>query len=51
MGVHGDDPRGQPSLEGVHGVQGDDGIHRAPLALRTGPGGVSSGGGGSWEQR
>ena len=31
MGAHGDDPRREPGLEGVHGTEGDDLVHRVLL--------------------
>ena len=43
VGIHADDPRGQPGLEGVGGVEGGDGVHCAPFAGSAGVGGVVGG--------
>jgi hypothetical protein len=43
VGVHADDPRGQPGLEGVGGVEGGDGVHCALLAVGAGVGRVVGG--------
>jgi hypothetical protein len=43
VGVHADDPRGQPGFEGVGGVEGGDGVHCAPLAGGAGVGRVVGG--------
>ena len=40
VGVHGDDARGETGLEGVAGIEGGDGIHRAHVADRSRFGGV-----------